>query len=85
MIDTSKCIIYPQSSGSELFNIIIPCECGLTIEEIAQKDVPAGTIYKIINKSELPNDRSDRSTWTFDFTNYDGVGNCKDTILEANE
>jgi len=37
----------------------------LTIDEIAQKDLPAGTEYKIINASELPQDRFYRDAWVY--------------------
>ena len=40
-------IIYPTDDGVA---IIVPAaECGLTIEEIAAKDVPTGKPYKIVD------------------------------------
>ena len=60
-------IIYPNDDGG--VSIIIPApECGLTIEEIAAKDVPAGKPYKIINAEDQPSDRTFRNAWTADFT-----------------
>lgn len=57
-------IIYPNDEGG--VSIIIPAaECGLTIEEIAAKDVPAGKPYKIIDISEVPSDRTFRSAWEY--------------------
>mgnify|MGYP007116997542 CR=1 FL=1 len=55
---------------------IIPAEgCGLTVEEIAAKDVPTGKPYKIVDVSEIPTDRTDRDLWTVDETDLtDGVG-----------
>jgi len=54
-------IIYPTDNGVA---IIIPApECGLTIEEIAAKDVPAGTPYKIVDVSDIPEDRTFRNAW----------------------
>lgn len=45
-----KRIIYPTDDGG--IAIIVPApECGLTIEEITVKDVPAGVKYKIIDVS----------------------------------
>lgn len=47
-------------------NVLIPVlECGLTLEQIIEKDVPAGVPYKIIDASELPSDRTFRSAWEF--------------------
>lgn len=41
---------------------------------IAEKDVPTGTPYKIVDTSEIPTDRTFRAVWEADFTNPDGVG-----------
>jgi hypothetical protein len=55
-------IIYPTPEGGVA--VIIPApECGLTIEEIAAKDVPAGVSYKIVDVSEIPTDRTFRNAW----------------------
>ena len=57
-------IIYPTPEGGVA--IITPIlECGLTIEEIAAKDVPAGLSYKIVDASEIPADRTFRAAWEF--------------------
>jgi hypothetical protein len=57
-------IIYPIDEGGVA--IIVPApECGLTIEEIAAKDVPAGKPYKIIDVSEVPSDRTFRNAWEY--------------------
>ena len=63
MTDLTKRIIYPTETGVA---IICPADCGVTIEEIAKKDVPAGREYKIINTSDLPADRSTRSNWKYE-------------------
>ena len=67
-------IIYKNTDGS--ISIIIPApDCGLTLEQIAAKDVPAGLPYKIVDVSELPQDRSKRTAWTVDDEVLtDGVG-----------
>jgi hypothetical protein len=66
-------IIYSIDDGGVA--IIIPAvECGLTIEEIATKDVPAGVAYKIVDVTDIPSDRTFRGAWEADFTNPDGVG-----------
>jgi hypothetical protein len=57
-------IIYPTDEGGVA--IIIPAyDCGLTIEEIAAKDVPAGKPYKIVDVSEVPSDRTFRNAWEY--------------------
>jgi hypothetical protein len=55
-------IIYPTPEGGVA--VIIPApECGLSIEEIAAKDVPAGVEYKIVDVSDIPLDRTFRNAW----------------------
>jgi hypothetical protein len=57
-------IIYPTDEGNVA--IIIPAaECGLTIEEIAAKDVPAGKPFKIVDASDIPTDRTFRNAWEY--------------------
>jgi hypothetical protein len=59
-------IIYKNPNGS--VSIIIPSLEALetmTIEEIAIKDVPQGIEYKIIDVSELPQDRTFRNAWEY--------------------
>lgn len=57
-------IIYPTDDGGVA--IIVPAlDCGLTIEEIAAKDVPAGKPFKIVDVSDLPSDRTFRNAWEF--------------------
>ena len=70
----NKRIIYPNSDGGVA--VIVPApECGLTIEEIAAKDVPTGKPYKIVDVSEIPTDRSRREAWTVSADDLtDGVG-----------
>jgi hypothetical protein len=57
-------IIYPNDDGGVA--VIIPAaECGLTIEEIAAKDVPAGKTYKIVDVADIPSDRTFRDAWEY--------------------
>lgn len=59
-----KRIIYTNDDGT--ISIIVPAEeCGLTIEEIAVKDVPTGKEYHIVNVSDIPSDRTFRNAWTW--------------------
>jgi hypothetical protein len=57
----SKRIVYSNNEGG--VSVISPIlDSGLTIEEIAEKDVPKNTPYWIIDESELP-DQRDRDRW----------------------
>jgi len=56
-------IIYLTDNGVA---IIVPADCGLTIEQIAKKDVPTGLNYKIVDVSEIPTDRTFREAWTWE-------------------
>ena len=57
-------IIYPTNDGGVA--VVIPApECGLTIEEIAAKDVPAGKPYKIVDVADIPTDRTFRDAWEY--------------------
>tara|TARA_B100001939_G_C16520862_1_gene437797 strand:+ start:232 stop:447 length:216 start_codon:yes stop_codon:yes gene_type:complete len=68
-----KRIIYKNDDGT--VSVIVPTDCGLTVEQIAQKDVPTGRAYKIVNVSEISSDRTFRNAWTIDDAELtDGVG-----------
>ena len=57
-------IIYPTDDGGVA--VIVPAaECGLSIEEIAAKDVPAGKPFKIVDVSDIPEDRTFRAAWEY--------------------
>jgi len=69
----NKRIIYKNTDGS--IGIIVPANCGLTVEQIAQKDVPTGKSYKIVDVSDISSDRTFRNAWTIDDAELtDGVG-----------
>ena len=61
----NKRIIYPTSDGGVAVIVPVP-ECGLTIEEIAAKDVPAGKQFKIVDVSDIPEDRTFRNAWEYE-------------------
>ena len=71
-----KRIIYKRTDGG--ITIIVPTPDALqsmTIEQIAQKDVPTGLKYKIVDKSEISSDRTFRDAWTIDDSELtDGTG-----------
>lgn len=69
----NQVIIYPNDEG--WLSVVIPAmECGLPLEEIAKKDVPAGKPYHIIDAALLPQDPMFFNAWEADFSNPDGIG-----------
>jgi hypothetical protein len=55
-------IIFENDEGG--VSIIVPApSAGLTIEQIAKKDVPAGKEYWIVDASDIPEDRTFRNAW----------------------
>lgn len=57
-------IIYPKDDGGVA--IVVPApECGLSVQEVADKSVPSGKPYRIINRSEVPLDRTFRNAWEY--------------------
>ena len=64
MANSDKRIIYIQDNG--MVAVMTPSDnCGLTVEQIQAKDVPAGkTSYKV-DKSEVTTDRSFRDALTY--------------------
>lgn len=58
-------IIFQTEDGGVA--IIIPSpDCGLTVDEIAKKDVPEGIPYKIVDVADIPEDRHFRNAWEMD-------------------
>ena len=69
----SQIIIYPLDNGGVA--VVIPApNCGLTVEEIARKDVPDGAPFRIIDVSDIPADSMFRNAWEADFSAPDGYG-----------
>jgi hypothetical protein len=57
-------IIFPNDEGG--VSVIVPAaECGLTIDEIAAKDVPAGKPFQIVDVADIPSDRTFRNAWEY--------------------
>jgi len=56
-------IIYSNPDGTVA--VIIPTD-EISIEEVAAKDVPAGTPYEIVDAAEVPADRTFRGAWVMD-------------------
>ena len=74
MSDTTKRIIYKQDDG--IVAVIAPAKNETrTVDEIAKKDVPTGSKYKIVEDSDVSSDRSFRDAWIVDEADLtDGVG-----------
>ena len=72
----SQRIIYQTDDGGVA--VIIPTPEALElygIDAIAQRDVPTGKPYKIVDVSEIPADRSKRAAWAVSADILtDGVG-----------
>jgi hypothetical protein len=50
-------------------------ELPVAMEELAQKDVPTGLKYKIVEDSDIPTDRTFRDAWEIEESELtDGVG-----------
>ena len=67
--DGDLCVIHPTGE--------------LPIEDVCQKDVPAGTPYLIVEDDVIPSDRSFRGAWEADFSNPDGTGIGADAYFAA--
>jgi hypothetical protein len=69
----TQMIIYKSETGNPILVIPAP-NCGISIEEIARKDVPAGLPYHIVDASQVPADRTFYGAWEADFTSPTGQG-----------
>jgi hypothetical protein len=61
---SEKVIIYPTDDGGVAVAYPI-LSCGLSIEEIAAKDLPVGRPFKIVDASDIPTDRTFRNAWEY--------------------
>ena len=68
--DGDLCVIHPTGE--------------LPIEDVCQKDVPAGTPYLIVEDDVIPSDRSFRNAWEADFSNPTGTSIGRDAWFAAN-
>lgn len=72
----SQAIIYQNDHGG--ISIALPAPeaiAQLGLEVIARKDVPAGKLYKIVDATEIPEDRTFRDAWEVDASALtDGIG-----------
>ena len=63
MADTSKVIIFNSPYTNQLAITMVSGRCNKTVDEIAKMTVPFGVKYKIINHSELPEDKTWIDAW----------------------
>lgn len=77
-------IIFKNEDGS--IGIITPTQEVLakyTYKQIAEKDVPAGLQYVIVEASTIPTDRTFREAWELPAdTKFDGVGSTSSVFKE---
>lgn len=80
-----KRIIYQTDDGGVA--VIVPAPEALALyglDAIAQKDVPSGKPYKIVDASDVPADRTFRAAWEVDpATLTDGIGADFDSFSEV--
>lgn len=67
----SKVVVFESPNGG--IGVLIPAP-RWTAEEVAEKDVPFGMRYLIVEDSVFPTDISYIEAWEVDFANPDGVG-----------
>ena len=64
--------------------VIIPSQEAMskyTLVQIANKDVPYGLQWKIVNTGDVPSDRTFRNAWELaEDTVFDGVGSISNTF-----
>jgi len=64
MANSDSRFIYTNDDGS--ISIVVPSDnCGLTLDQIKDKDCPSGKTVYTVNKSAIPTDRSFRNAWTY--------------------
>ena len=64
MLNSDYRFIYTRDDGG--ISIVIPIDdCGLTLEQIKDKDCPNDKTVYTVDKSAIPTDRSFRDAWTY--------------------
>jgi len=69
----NKRILYPNTETGGVHCIFPAPGCGIAIETIAQKDVPCGLPYVIVDADDLPS-FTFFEAWEMDFMSNHGVG-----------
>lgn len=69
-----KRIIYKLPNDDSLYIVVPSGDCNLSIEQLAQNEVPSGVAYKIVDVSDFPTDTTFAAAWDADFSSPDGIG-----------
>jgi hypothetical protein len=59
----NQIIIFPNSETAGICVLHPVPDSGLTMQEIAEKDVPSGVNFAVVDASELPADKYFRNAW----------------------
>jgi len=71
----NKAILYQHEGGVAVLYPTPEALASWTIEQIAEKDVPHGKPFKIVDVADIPADRTFRNAWEVDAAMLtDGVG-----------
>tara|TARA_A100001391_G_scaffold185923_1_gene154801 strand:+ start:1100 stop:1300 length:201 start_codon:yes stop_codon:yes gene_type:complete len=64
MANSDYRFVYTRDDGG--VTVVCPSDnCGLTLEQIKDKDCPKDRTVYTVNKSAIPSDRSFRDAWTY--------------------
>ena len=64
MANSDYRFVYTRDDGG--VTVVCPADnCGLTLEQIKDKDCPKDRTVYTVNKSAIPSDRSFRDAWTY--------------------
>jgi hypothetical protein len=69
----NQTIVYPKETDDGIVLVYPNLACGLTLEEIARKDVPAGVPFIIVDNADLP-DYAFFDAFEADFSDPAGYG-----------
>lgn len=73
-------VIFPTDEGN--VGILYPSDCGLSLDDIAKKDIPPGKPYRFISDEDTPKDHLFFNAFEADFSNPDGYGLGYDAWME---
>jgi hypothetical protein len=65
-------VIFPNEQGGVA--CLFPCDPTISLEQIAKKDVPFGTPYRIVPRNALPEEFHFFDAFEADFSTPDGYG-----------
>ena len=64
MANSDYRLVYTRDDGG--VTVVCPSDnCGLTLQQIKDKDCPNDRTVYTVNKSAIPSDRSFRDAWTY--------------------